>query len=254
MSSMKAAPDTAPQPSQQSYVIQGREVRLPVEVRDATAAVAFYLVNAAAAQALLPPALRVARVLPGRTLCSIGAMEYKDGDLGRYHEIAITVFVHERGARAVPFVGPALGLMRGSLAAYIHRLPVDGEFTCEAGTTIWGFPKVVSELAFTTQDGIQTAVLRADGEDVLSQSMPVGGKRSVPERTQISYSYREGVLYKTPSRMRGEEAGMRLGGAELTLGSHAIADELRTLGLPKRALFSTFMTKMSGTFYAAERV
>ena len=117
-----------------------------------------------AAQALVPPTLRVARVLPGRTLCSIGAIEYKDGDLGRYHEISITFFVHERGARTVPFLDPAVGLMRG------------------------------------------------------------------------------------------EEVGMRLGGADLTLGTHPIGDELRSLGLPKRALFSTFMTKMSGTFYAAERV
>ena len=48
-------------------MIQGREVRLPVEVRDATAAVAYYLVPASAAQRLIEHSgLRVVQVLPGR--------------------------------------------------------------------------------------------------------------------------------------------------------------------------------------------
>ena len=50
---------------QTSYRVQGRDVRLPVAVRDASTAVAFYLVPAAAAQRLIGPAgLRVATVLP----------------------------------------------------------------------------------------------------------------------------------------------------------------------------------------------
>ena len=179
-------------------------------------------------------------------------MDYKDGDLGTYHEIAVTFFVQEPGTRSLPFVGPAIGMLRGGLAAYIHRLPVDGEFTCEAGNTIWGFPKVVAEIELTTVNGKQTATLRADGRDVLSQSMSAGGTRDVPERTQISYAYRDGTLYRTPSTMRGEGVGMRLGGADLELGTHPIADELRSLGLPKRPVFSTFMSKMTGTFHAPE--
>ena len=46
-------------------------------------AVAFYLVPAAAAQRLVDPTgLRVATVLPGRTLCTIGSVDYRDNDLG----------------------------------------------------------------------------------------------------------------------------------------------------------------------------
>ena len=240
------APDT--------YVIQGREVRLPVEVRDATAAVGYYMVSASAAQKLIATTgLRVAHTLPGKTLCTIGAMNYKDGDLGTYYEIAITFFVQEPGTRMLPVIGAALGFMRGNIAAYIHRLPVNGEFTCEAGRTIWGFPKVVTDISLTTDGDGEAATLRVDGEHVLTQTMRTSGNRSFPTRTQISYSYLNDTLYRTPSTMAGEAIGARFRGATLSLGTHPIADELRSLGIGRRALFSTYIGKMTGEFFAAER-
>ena len=45
----------------------------------------------------------------------------------------------------------------------------------------------------------------------------------------------------------------RMGGVELALGAHPIADELRSLGLPKPALMSMWMGKMRGRFEAAVR-
>jgi hypothetical protein len=229
-------------------------VRLPVEVRDATAAVAYYVVPAKAAQSLVAPTgLLVARTLPGRTLLTVGAIEYKDGDLGQYREIAITFFVYEPGARSLPLVGATLGLLRGALGAYIHHLPVDGEFTCEAGRAIWGFPKFVTEIDYSTAEGAQTAVLRADGRHVLTQTVRTGGKRKLAERPQVSYALREGVLYRTPSLMAAEGMGIRFGGEPPELGDHPIADELRTLGLPRRPLFTTYLGRMTGRFFAAER-
>jgi len=241
--------------SPQSYVIQGREVRLPVEVRDASAAVAYYLVSSRAAQRLIDASgLRIAQTLPGRTICTIGSMEYKDGDLGPYHEIGVTFFVHEPRARSVPVVGTLLGLLRGGLPAYIHQLPVDGEFAREAGCSIWGFPKFMSEIDVTREGDVETSRLTVDGQHVLTQSMRMGGSRSFGSRTQISFACRDGVTYRTPSTMSGEQIGARLGGVTLELGTHPMAGELRTLGLPKRALFSTYIGRMRATFGAAERV
>ncbi|MEX0799974.1 MAG: acetoacetate decarboxylase family protein [Dehalococcoidia bacterium] len=248
-------PTTAPAPASPTvYEILGREVRLPVEVRDATAAVAYYVVPARAAQRLVDPTgLRVARVLPGRTLVTIGAMEYIDGDLGQYREIAVTFFVHEPGARPLPLVGGMLELLRGTLSAYIHQLPVDGEFTCEAGRAIWGFPKFVTEIDLSTSENAQTAVLRADGRHVLTQTVRRGGKRRLADRPQVSYALREGVLYRTPSVMAAEGMGVRFGGDKLELGDHPIAEELRMLGLPRKPLFTTYLGRMTGRFFAAER-
>ncbi len=236
------------------YAIQGRDVRVPFLVRDATAAVAFYLVSASAAQALIGGSgLRVARVGPGRTICTIGAMDYKDGEIGAYHEMAITFFVEEEGTRTIPFASTVIGLLRGTLSAYVHRLPVDGTLACETGQTIWGLPKFVADIEISNEGDTQTATLSADGQHILTQAVRMGGGRSFSNRGQISYAARDGSLFRSPSVMSGEDVGARLRGAKLELGTHPYADELRTLGLPKRPLFTTFIGKMTGIFYGAEK-
>ena len=239
--------------SQRSYDILGREVHVPFEVRDATAAIAFYLVSAPAAQDLVNVSgLKVARVLPGRTICTIGALDYKDGELGAYQEMSITFFVHEPGSRSLPFLGAVVGLLRSNLGAYVYSLPVDGELTCETGRVIWGLPKFVAEIDISSEGDRQTAVLKADGQHILTQAMEMGGKRTIDNPGQVSYAVRDGLLHRSTSTMRGEGVAVRMGGATLELGGHPLADELRSLGLPKRPLFSTYMTKMTGMFYEAK--
>jgi hypothetical protein len=238
---------------QQVYTIRRKKVRMPVVVRAASASVAYYLVPAGAAQALIEPTgLRVARVMPRWALCTIGTMDYRDNDLGQYHEVAITFFVHEPGAFRVPVVGGPLSMVRGNLPTYIHQLPVDAEFSREAGCKIWGFPKFMSEIDIRRDRGVEESTLTVDGAHVLTQSMRLGGTSSFTERDQVSYALREGDLYRTPSTMSGEGVGFRMGGARLELGEHTIADELRSLGLPKRPLFTTAIAKMSGSFSAPE--
>jgi hypothetical protein len=241
----------APAAKPQVYTVLGRDVAMPVEVRDATAAVAYYLVAARAAQALIEPSgLRIAPVLPGRTLCTIGTMDYRDNDLGQYHEVAITFFVTEPGVRRVPIVGGAAAMVRGVLPAYIHQLPVDAEFSMEAGRSIWGFPKFMSTIDVSTDRGVQTTVLTVDGLHILTQSVRLGGRHSFAEREQISYALRNATLYRTPSHMSGQGVGFRLGGGRIQLGDHPIAGELRSLGLPKRPLFTTTIARLSGRFQA----
>lgn len=254
MNSPTTPQDIATASPQPVYTIQGRDVHLPFAVRDATAAIAFYLVSASAAQALIVASgLRAARVAPGRTVCTIGALDYKDGEIGAYREIAITFFVHEKGSRSLPYLGSAIGLLRSKLSAYVHRLPVDNGLSCEVGQTIWGLPKIVADIEITSEGDLQTSVLKVDGQHVLTQAMRIGGNRATGDRNQISYATRDGMLHKSPSVMNGAQVGFRLGGATLELGTHPIADELRSLGLPKRPLFTTYIGKLTGLFYPAEK-
>jgi hypothetical protein len=248
---LAAAHGTSPS----TYIIMGREVRLPVEVRDANAVMAYYLVSARAAQVLAEPAgLEVAEVFPGRALCTIGTMKYRDNDLGQYDEIAITFYVREPGQRSLPLIGTLLDFGRGRVGAYIWQLPVNGEFTCAAGNGIWGFPKSVCDIRIDVTDGRQTTEWHADGQHVLTQELVLPTSASVRTANAVSYAVRDGVRYKTPTEMRVEGVGAKFfGGATLTLGPHPIADRLRALGLPKRALLVTHVPKWSGKFHAAER-
>lgn len=236
------------------YVFQGREVTLPCVVREASSGAATYLVDAAAARRLLPtPELDVAELLPGRALLSIACIDYRDNDLGDYNEISLALFVRERSApRGLPVLGTAMDFLRGRLATFIHRLPVNQSFTCEAGVGIWGFPKVVQQIEIALGDRA-ICTWHADGQHVFTFSVPRGGNQSMPDRELVTYTMREGGLHRTRFVSGASGVGFRLGGAELSLGSHPIAAELRTLGLPKRALMSAWMEKMHGRFEAPEK-
>ncbi len=239
-----------------SWTIQGRTVTLPVEVRRATTGAATFLANAAAARRLLPgPEIEVAEVLPGRALLSIAMIDYIDNDLGDYNEVSIALFVRPRGqAAGIPYLGSWIDMARGGLGTHILHLPVNQSFTCEAGCTIWGFPKTVQEIDIEQTDDRATCRLVYDGEHALTFSMPRGGSKALPDRESTGYTYIEGVAHRNTFTSGCERFGVRLGGAELELGKGRIADELRSLGLPRRALMTAWMEGMHGSFGPSEKL
>jgi hypothetical protein len=135
---------------------------------------------------------------------------------------------------------------------YIHHLPVTTEFSCAAGRGIWGFPKTVSDLRFEDVRGRRSAVWMENGRLVFSLSVRRGGSRRFADGALDSYSIQSGVLRRTPFVSSGDSVGFRMGGAEVTLGDHPVADELRSLGLPKRALMSTWIGRFTARFEAPE--
>ena len=234
-----------------SYKIQGREVRLPVVVRRASSGSATFVVSAQAARRLLPGSeIDVAEIFPGRALCSIAIIDYQDNDLGDYNEVSIAFFVRPRGAGGIPYLGPVVDMIRGGLGTYIHHLPVDQSFTCEAGRTIWGFPKTVQQIDFDYEPQRVRCRLVYAGEHALTLTVPRGGDRTLPDRSMTTFTFIEGVAHRNAFSSGAEGFGVRLGGAELSLGSGPVAAELRSLGLPRRALMTTWMERMHGTFDA----
>jgi len=212
------------------------------------------LVHSRAAQALLPgPELEIAEVLPGRGLLSIACIDYRDNDLGDYDEVSIAFFVRERGERkGLPHLRAMADMMRGQLPTHILHLPVNQAFTCEAGRTIWGFPKTVDEIEFDWSGDRALCVWNRAGQNILKLDLPVGGHRELSEQALSTYSYIDGVLHRTRFVSSARNFGVRLGGARIALGAHPIADALRSLGLPKPALMTMWMGKMQGRFEAAE--
>ncbi len=236
-----------------AFTVQGRTIAVPVCVRDAVSTTAIFAVRSSVVRALIAePSLHVPEIVPGRALCVLAAVEYLDNDLGCYNELAVSFFVTRGGRRPVPLVGLLGGFRRGSVASYIHRLPVTTTFSRDAGHDIWGFPKTVEQIDFEDAAGRRSCRLVAGGRHVLTLSVKRGGARTMPDTAQQLYASAGGRLVRTRSTMAGDGVGMRLGGARLTLGDHPWADELRGLGLPARPLCSTSMEHMRARFEAPE--
>lgn len=225
-----------------SVTVMGREVAIPVQVRSARSWFASFVVANEAAQRIVAPAgLDAARILGGRSMVSLAFVRYLDGDLDPYHEIAVAVLVTDPGG----------GKKQG---AYIHQLPVNQEFTCAAGREIWGFPKFVTPIDIDETPGGDRAVLTVDGGMALTMTLRSGIPAPMRSTALDAFAFRDGVLRRTRWELRGAGSRLRPGGARVELGTGAIADELRGLGFPKRALMSGCIRDVQMTFHAAEVV
>ena len=228
-----------------SYEIMGKTVAIPAVVRDASSGTAMYMVDAAAAQALIPDAFEVAEAAPGKTQLTIVIVDYRDNDLGDYDEVGIVFFVRPAGKADAP------------LGSYIYKLPVNQRFTCEAGCTIWGFPKTVEEIEFRYADDSATCELSMDGQHVLTLTVPRGGDGSTPDEAAVGYTILEGVPHQNEF-VRGGTGEQTLPGGDgvaLELGSHPLADELRSLGLASATpILSAWSEHMRGSFGPCEKL
>jgi hypothetical protein len=242
-------------PAAPTYSVQGRAVRMPVAVRDASAGVGTFLVRSTIARRIVPADFEIVEILPRRTPLSIALIDYRDNDLGDYNEVSLTFFVRRRGARrGVPWLGAWRALATGNIGTWIWKLPVDQSFTCEAGRTIWGFPKTVEKIDITRENGTVRCRLEMDGAHVLTLSIPRGGTRSVPDQAMDTYTHIEGIAHRTRFTQGGTGVGFALGGARIELGTHGLADALGALGLPRRSLFSMWTEHMHGRFEAPEKL
>jgi Acetoacetate decarboxylase (ADC) len=232
------------------YTIAGRVVTMPVEIRKANQHMAMFSVDADAAQQMIDySGLHVCRYLPGRAVVVLMLMHYIDGDLDQYYEFGTNVMVNPPGSNAS---GPRA---LQSAGAFIHHLPVDQTFTLEAGTTIWGYPKVMAD--FTIREGRQFGFdLTIDGQFVAGMEFRPGLPISLTPRkqAQTSYSHRDGVLRETPFEMSLTGVRTRLGGVRLRLGDHPYAKELASLGLPKRAMMSSSVENVQMSFGDAKEI
>src|SRR6202012_1430420 len=122
------------------HTIAGTVLTMPVQIRRANQHMAMFSVAADAAQRMIDySGLQVCRDLPGRAIAVLMLMHYIDGDLGQYYEFGTSVMVNPPGSTAT---GPRA---LQSAGAFIDHLPVDQKFALEAGTKIWGYPKVMAD-------------------------------------------------------------------------------------------------------------
>jgi hypothetical protein len=228
------------------HTVAGTVVTIPVRIRRATQYTAMFSVDAGAAQRMIDySGLEVCRYVPGRAIVVLMLMHYLDGDLGQYHEFGTNVMVNPPGSKAS---GPRA---LQSAGAFVHHLPVDQAFTLEAGQVIWGYPKVMAD--FTVRAGNPLGFdVHIDGQLVASMDFQAGlpiPAASLPA-TQVcrTYSHRDGVTRETVGESSVTGMRARPGGVRLRLGDHFYADELRTLGLPKRAFITQSSANVAMTF------
>ncbi len=225
------------------HSVLGEKVTMPVEIRDADAASAMFLADAGAARKILSGMALEPVVVAGRAICSLAFVRYIDGDLGPYHEFAFALLVRRPGDRS-------------STGVYIPWLPVNQSFTCAAGREIWGFPKEIADIRITRCGPGKRCEVRLDGRLVVA--VQTHGGIPTPSRfggaSIAAYTRLDGKLHSTAWVMNPSDVRMRLGGASVELGDHPAAEQMRSLGLPRRSLFTSQIGALRMTFEDAREI
>lgn len=249
---MTATETIAPPPTEYVSVL-GQQVSLPVEVRSAKMVGGTFTAPFTAAQKLIDySGLQVQKLAGTLAMCMVSAVQYTDNDLGPYNEIALAIAVVPPGGST-----STAGLATGNLTTFIHRLPVNQDFTCAAGGDIWGFPKWVADISYRERQG-RTDVVMIDGGSH-AMSMTVSHRFALPtpsnELEMSCFSFRDGVLRRTPWTMRMTQLRMRFSGVQIEVGeNNQLADDLRALGFPKAALMAQSVGHLECTFGLPEVV
>jgi len=224
--------------------IQGRPITFPMEVERYHAATMGFSVPADAATALLPgEAFVVTEIAPGTAQLIVSLCDYRENPWGDYNEVNLGFLARPADA------GPEV------IGSFIYRMPVDQEFTCQAGNEVMGFPKVVTRIdAEYTEDRV-TFRLWDDGVEALTVGLPRADADGTATRIEASsYSYLDGLPYATPLTIDMPSGLVDPADVELTLGTGPIAEELRSLGLPKAPDFCTWGEDGRATFQLGQAV
>ena len=218
--------------------IEDQTITFPMNVDDFNAATMGFSVPAAAAAALLPgDGFEIIEIAPGVAQFIISLCDYHDNPWGNYNEVNLGFLARPAGA------GDDV------IGSFIYRMPVDQQFTCEAGNLVMGFPKVVTRIDADYTDAQVTFQLFDGGELALSVTVPRVRTDDAAVRVETtSYSYLNGVPHGTPLAMDMSAAVVEPGDVHLTIGSGAIADELTSLGLPAEPDFCSWGEHLTATF------
>lgn len=223
-------------------IIDGREVTFPIVVREARMANAVYTVPADLVTDLVPSPFRVATDVHGAATVVVGFVDYVDNDLGDYDEVLWSVMAETPD--------------RTHEGTYIWRLPVNQQFTKEAGVRMLGLPKTVEDITIDRGDDGIVCTLRVGGELVMRQEFPLlGAVEPVPMPSPtICLSIIDGVPAVSASEPTGN-LRMAFGGEghDLELGDHPWAEDLRRLGLADAApTVITVCDDWRATFFVPE--
>lgn len=226
----------------------GTKVMLPLQYKNWQWMMATYTVPVAQIEAMLPEKLKPVLVSPSKALISFGVLEYPDViGLEPYDEWLISIPVQYAPSVNIPFL-PAIynplfphGVYKKG-GNYIHYLPVTTAESHQAGSEIWGFPKVKREITCTENEVSKECKLFNQREEEMSlkvEKLPVSYRDSA--FSYCSYTEKKKQLLRTCLPAKGDYGYSVFGKATVTFGKGEVADEMKALDINRSNPMQVFM-------------
>lgn len=248
---------------QMELLLAGESARLPVFIRDAGAFAAVFPARLAALRRLLPdPGLIPARIAPGVGAVVVGAVEYRDGDLGAYREVLVGIAL-EGGEATLSLPGRAAlrALLRRRSEVFVLDMPVTTELAREGGVAFAGYPKWIAAIEIATRGGERVCALRHPDETAPLLTLavrPARGGRRLRSRV-VGRSWMDGQVQGSELLIQTSAMAVGPGGASARLkldpaSVHPTARHLDGALLGRRALAVVDIPALQAIFFGPERI
>ena len=211
-----------------------RSILFPVFYYDVTTLTAQFIAPLKTIHELLPsPRLHPLLITPWHCVVSISAFEYRDSDIGAYHEVSISIPVVLDKPSPL-FIG-TLNQVPEVLKVYVHHLPVTTEIACSAGVELAGYPKFVADIAFEREANWVRCEVWEGGKHILTLTGREGKLKSAPRSRMQPITTREGYLLRSEFVVSERNQFSSAGGKDVhfKLGDHKIAQEMKKWNLGK---------------------
>ncbi|MFG2001014.1 hypothetical protein ACGFNU_17890 [Spirillospora sp. NPDC048911] len=217
----------------------------PLEVAEFGMATLVFDVPAEVAGALVPgTAFELVRTRAGAAQFILSVGDYRRTQWGSCHQLTFAILVR-------PADDPA-----GTPGLFVHRTPVDDLLTCAIGHGSMDYPVSIELIEIDYSPDLVSVSLVVGVQPTLELRIPRVPAKSLGGRLRtIAYSYRNGVPYAMPvdtdlsSAQHVDPASIGI-----TLGSGPVADELRSLGLPKAPSSCIWGEGLTATFHEGRPV
>lgn len=236
---------------------RGEPMLLPVFCYDNSTLSAIFTASTKKVRSLIPvPEAKLTELFPGRCLVAINCFEYRQTDIGPYNEVAISFLMSKKGWQ-IPGLTALVQLLRRRLTAYVWQLPVTTEIAWAGGREIYGYPKFLANVQFTTETGRYRCSVEEEGRPVLSIEGPVVRGKAQTQLQFVTYSMKDGIPLVANVIQRPLEAAIKLlpRDVTITLGpEHEVGRVLANLNISKRAVAYYYSPKNEAILFAARNL
>jgi hypothetical protein len=169
------------------------------------------------------------KLTPWHGAVSLTTYAYKDCDIGPYNEIAVIIPVTLD--RPTPVFSGILRRIPPIPKGFVTHLPVTTEIARKMGVEFAGYPKILADIQFAGDDDWWVCTWKSDGRLVMSVRGHKLSGRTAQRSLSHPMTHRDGYLLRSELVMSACQAGVSRSASDvsITLGDHAIAEELRTL-------------------------
>ena len=231
----------------------------PVEFRDVHYIALLYRSNTNAIQHYLKSTrLKPALVLGGKPLVAVGLIQYKDSDLGAYHEviIAIPVVPVASGSGWKSWLDLYASKENREIGQYIIQIPVTTQQSVDAGRNIWGYPKTLLPIDHQFEKSkLKTTIFSESQLAEVCITGSLGIAVPVPGMNLMTYSLLNNQWMKTWVDVNATMKCRPFADIRISLKNQTteIATCISELGITNQAPFLTLeATKFKAQFHAPE--